>query len=658
MPHRLRFCIRSLFLGLLAAGLFTAPTFGQSEVLRWNRVMLEAIAANPPAPTLVTWRMHLVSSAMYDAWAAYDEVALGTTYGGLLRRPAEERTDANKLAAVSQAAYRTLSYVYPNQEPEFAAVLEELGLTPSSSRDPRMPAGIGNLVADAAIESRANDGSNSLDGFGQITSATFPELYEPVNSAVPGADNALGGPDFDPDRWQPLRVPNGTQTDENGNPIAVDDDPTSYSDQGFLSPHWGAVRPFALTSGDQFLPPAPPRLDSNSAYTDALGNVSTEDEAYRSQALEVLQVSAALTDRQKVIAEFWADGPRTWTPPGHWNQLAQGLSIRDQHSLGDDIKMYFALNAGLHDAAISAWDAKRRHDFVRPISAIRHLYNGQMIQAWGGPSQGTQMIAGETWQPYQSLTFVTPPFAEYVSGHSTFSRTAREVLLAFTGSDTLYDGVTRVGEDYDGDGEEDFLGRHVVPPGHLMFEEGPAETIELTWSTMLEASDEAGFSRLYGGIHFQDGDLRGREMGSQIGPQAFALAEKMWSGIDDGATQGTCIADGTTLCIDGRWQVQASFQTTQGGGSAGVGKATSLAEVGVDQGGLFSFFNEDNPELLVKVLDGCDINGHHWVLLSAATNVGYTVTVRDVVDGSSYTATNNDGTLSAAIADTEAQACD
>lgn len=636
---------------------FPASASAETDVVRWNQVMLEAIALNPPAPTLVTWRMHLVSSAVYDAWAAYDDVALAYHTGDLLRRPAAEHNDANRAAAVSQAFYTALSYVYPNQTDLYDALMTDLGYQPSDSRDPSEPQGLGNLMVDIAVASRHGDGSNFENGWGQITSDVFPELYEPVNSDDPTASNSPGGIDFDPNRWVPLRVANGTLTDGSGNAILDHDDPSTYNTQSFLSPHWGAVKAFALESGDQFLPPAPPQLGSDAEYVDALGNVLTNDEAWKAQTEEILETSGNLTDEQKVIAEFWADGPRTWTPPGHWNQLAQGLSIRDGHMLSDDVKMYFALNGALHDAAVSSWDAKRRYDFIRPISAIRHFYFDQMVDAWGGPDQGTQTILGRDWQPYQSLTFVTPPFGEFVSGHSTFSRSSREVLLAFTGSDALYDGVTLIGDDYDGDGNEDLLGQHVVPPGHLMFENGPDEEIVMQWPTMLEASDSAGFSRRYGGIHFQDGDLRGREMGRQIGQQAFAFAQNLWSGVDTGAPTGVCAPDANTLCIGDRWEIQVAYATEQGGGLAGVGEAVSLESAGVTQGGLISFFDATNPELLVKVLDGCDINGHYWVMLSAATNVGYTLQVRDVTDGSAWNHVNPDGLLSAAVADVEAEPC-
>jgi hypothetical protein len=256
----------------------------------------------------------------------------------------------------------------------------------------------------------------------------------------------------------------------------------------------------------------------------------TNHEAWNMQVDELLDISATLTDRQKVIAEFWADGPQTWTPPGHWNQLAQGIATRDNHTIGDSVKMYFALNGALLDAGIAAWDAKRIHDCIRPVSAIQYKYFGQQILAWGGPDQGTQLINGEAWQPYQSQTFVTPPFAEFVSGHSTFSRAAREVLSAFSGTDALYDGVTHLGEDWDGDGKEDLMGQHIVLPGGCLFENCPGATVVLQWTTLLEAADEAGVSRRYGGIHFQDGDLRGREMGRQIGQQAFAHAKQFWLG--------------------------------------------------------------------------------------------------------------------------------
>lgn len=499
-----------------------------SAVVDWVEAMLLAIEANPPAPTATTWRMWVVMSSIYDAWAAYDSTAAGTATGYSLKGNGRDVSQEARREAVSHAAYRALTHTYPNQKELFAEVLGDLGYEPDDSTDRSTPAGIGSAAAEAVITLRSEDGSNASNGFADVTSEHWPELYVPRNSADPDAPNGIRGPDFDPNAWQPLRVPTGTVLDSNGNPVVDPADPGSYVDQSFLTPHWGAVKPFALVSGDQFRPQPPPEYGSTDPYTDALGNTATGHHAWLHQVHEAVDLSAGLTDTQKVIAEFWADGPHTWTPPGHWVQIAIGISIRDGHDLGEDARMFMALTGSLLDAGVVAWDAKRAYDFIRPVSAIAWYYEGETIRAWAGPNLGTRPIDGADWQPYQAATFVTPPFAEYISGHSTFSRSAREVLRTFAGSDALYDGSTRLGRDYDGDGTEDLMGRHVAEPGSMMFEEGPGQTVVLQWDTMAEAADEAGISRRLGGIHFQDGDLLGRQAGALVGNQAFARAKLHW----------------------------------------------------------------------------------------------------------------------------------
>jgi len=495
---------------------FTPNTQPHSPAIDWVEAMLEGIERNPPAPTATTWRMYVVLSSMYDAWTAYEPGATATDPGFDLKRPPVDRTEVNKERAVAYAAHNALTHVFPAQRPIFDAVLEHQGLEPSTSVDPSTAAGVGNIAADRVIRTRSYPGANAFD-FSDTASSAFEGPYRPFG-------------DFDGNHWVPLAVPTGLLHDEHGVPTWSAADPGSYETQEFLTPHWGSTVPFALESGDQFRPPAPPLLGSDEPYADALGAVSTNDEAYRTQAAQVLAYSAALDDEHKVIAEFWADGPHTWTPPGHWIQLAIGVSIRDGHGVDEDVCMYMALAGALLDAGIAAWDAKRAHDYVRPVTAIQHLYGGTPIEAWVGPDQGQGTIDGSAWRPYQASTFVTPPFAEYVSGHSAFSAAAAEVLAGYTGSDRMYDGWTRLGRDYDGDGYEDKFGRHLATPGSLIFETGPTEPVELRWDTFREAADEAGVSRLYGGIHFQDGDLRGREVGRAVGRQALEHARSLWEG--------------------------------------------------------------------------------------------------------------------------------
>ncbi len=514
----------------------TTTLFDTSAVVKWNEVMLSAVRNGVVRPTVVARSTFIVHNAIYDAWAQYDSVANGVITRDL-RRPESEHTDANKQKAISFAAYRALLDQFPAHETNTGAytrLLMDLGYDPddADSTDTSTPEGIGNTCAQAILDFRQDDGSNETNNYPTTsTNDTFPTAYAPVNSADPTAANAPCGASFDTNRWQPLRVPNGTLVDSSGTPIVDDADPTTFSDQRFLTPHWGGVIPFALESYNDFDMEGPPLAGSTDSFTDALGRTDTNDAIYNLQIDEVLEFSAELNDEQKVIAEFWADGPRSESPPGHWQALGHGISIRDQHSIDDDVKFYFAITGGVFDSSIAVWGYKRQFDSIRPVSAIRHKFCGQMIDAWGGPDQGTQSIAGEEWRPYQELTFVTPPFAEYPSGHSCFSASSAEVFSLFTGSDTFFDGETVLyDEDFNDDGVLDLLGQHIVGVGGNRFESTPTEVITLQWATFKDAADEAGISRLYGGIHMVEGDLDSRELGQMIGANAFMVAEEYWNG--------------------------------------------------------------------------------------------------------------------------------
>jgi hypothetical protein len=451
-----------------AAALAVAPAASADDdnvVLVWNEALLESIRSGTLGPPQTARALGTVHTAMYDAWAAYDAVALGTTLGGQLRRPPEERTLAHKREAVSYAAFRTLSTLYPGRAGSFAALLAQLGYDPANATtDVRTAAGVGNVAAASVLALRAQDGANQEGGYADYTG------YVPVNTA----DEVL-----DPERWQPLRNPDG-------------------SVQAFLAPHWARVVPFGLASASQFRPPPPAPYRSGE---------------YQRQVQEVIQLSARLGDREKMIAEYWSDGPLSEQPPGHWNLFAQVVSRRDGHSLDDDVKLFFVLNNALCDASIAAWDAKRHYDYVRPITAIRYLKKRAKIRAWAGPSQGIRVIDGADWMPYQASTFITPPFSEYVSGHSTFSAASAEVLRRFTGSDRFGHSVT-------------------LPPGWSKIEPGvtPARPITLEWPTFSAAADEAGISRLYGGIHFRQGDLEGRALGRRVGTAAWERAQAYING--------------------------------------------------------------------------------------------------------------------------------
>jgi len=517
------------------AGLSPHPQNEFSVVVQWNELALAAVRNEVIIrPTVVSRQLFLLHAAMYDAWSAFEPTAKPYALDPAVKLTGiQDKTTAQSIA-ISQAAYHILKESFSRFEATGALTqqMARLGMIVVNRADPNTPAGVGYLAAQTVLAARADDGSNAANNYLEITSETYPRPYSPVNSADPRSDRAVGQPGFDPNRWQPLRVPYAGNPRSQGRFLIDHDSRNTFNIQVFMTPHWGAVEPFALTSGAQFRPSPPPQWGSDAPYVDATGRQTTNEQAYREQTAEILQLSAELTEAQKVMAEFWADGPRSESPPGHWNQLAHGLSKRDGHNLDDDVKLFFALNAALLDAGIAVWDSKRHYDYVRPISAIHFIYADQTIRGWGGPNRGTIDMPGLDWQPYQQQTFITPAFPEYLSGHSVFSAAAATVLTLFTGTDRFFDGVSRTGQDIDGDGEEDLLGEFIFRAGKGFYERGPSTDIVLRWPTLNDAADEAAYSRRYGGIHFQDGDLRGREQGRKVGQAAFAKAQQYWLPTD------------------------------------------------------------------------------------------------------------------------------
>ncbi len=459
----------------------------QSIALQWTNAALQGVRDAKLGAPMVSRALAMVHTCMYDAWAAYDERAVGTQLRGALRRPASERTAANKEKAISYAAFRALEDVLPvDTDSIYVPLMKQLGYDPKDhSTDIETPAGIGNVACAAVLEFRHHDKSNQLGDLAQGPYSDW-SAYLPVNApgTVP-AHFPLVRP-LNPDHWQPL-----TYVDANGNLVL----------QRFVGAQWCFVTPFALAKGEEFrgaLGPGPAKYGSAE---------------YQQQAEEMIALSAGLTDRQKMISEYWADGPETEQPPGHWLRFAQFVSTRDHHSLDDDVKMFFALTNAMLDAGIAAWDSKRAHDSVRPVTAISVLFGGKKIRAWGGPGKGTIEMDGSQWIPYQLATFPTPPFPDYVSGHSAYSAAAARILTLWTGSERFGESVT-------------------LPARSSKIEPGvtPAQPVTLKWETFEEAANEAGMSRRYGGIHFARADLAGRQLGRLVADKVWSKAESFFDG--------------------------------------------------------------------------------------------------------------------------------
>lgn len=614
----------------LTVVLFVTPcsaTADPSVARLWNEALLSAIRLDTPRPTVHSRNLHHTSAAMFDAWSTFDTESQGVFF---TEKNSAQNVEFARNAAISYAAYRVLSQRYSLARDPLASqaifddLMDQLGLDPDYTNtlgnDPRA---IGNRVAQKVLADSIDDGANELEGYFDYTG--YVSVNTPMITEFPTVTNDSFDPLADPNRWQQLYI--DSRTNQSGFP-----EPSNL--QEYIGPQWGNVATFALESTgggphpwSDLDPGAPPQLNGagDAEYRDntmlviRYSNSLDPNQGLGAQTINISPNTAGnrplgthddngysvnphtgqpyadnyvlLADYGRVLAEFWADGPESETPPGHWNVIANEVSdhpllekrIGGQGPIVNDLewdtKVYLALNGAGHDAAVAAWGMKREYDYSRPITMIRYqgslgqssdpagpsyhedglrleselievvtaetiaeggkhrnaylnanrdhlgdffeffteqeLVGKIVINAWNHepPDPETQVsgvdwILAENWVPYQNDNFVTPAFPAYTSGHSTFSRAAAEVMALITGDEYFPGG----------------LGEMIFETDFLEFEHGPSEDITLQWATYFDAADEAGISRLWGGIHVPPDDFVGRVMGSSIGIGAYERA--------------------------------------------------------------------------------------------------------------------------------------
>ncbi|MEO0728155.1 MAG: MopE-related protein [Bacteroidota bacterium] len=543
--------------------------------------------------------------------------------------------------AISYAAYRLLVHRFQNSPGAFLTInrlnvlFNNLGYDASFTSvdyETGPPAALGNYIAQELIAFGRQDGSNEEFDYAN-------QYYEPVNE--PLIVELPGNPDItDFNRWQPLTLE--LFIDQGGNPIPGATPPFLSPEWGNVVPFALEAEDLNIyeRDGDQYYvyhdpgPPAYLDMDGGGTsdeyqYTFALvsvwsshlspddgvmwdispasiGNIAVEDypttieglrdfynlvdggdigEGWDINPVTGLPYEPQMVPRgdyARILAEFWADGPDSETPPGHWFTI---LNYVNEHPLLErrfggqgeeldelewDVKCYMALGGAMHDAAVTVWGIKGWYDYLRPISALRGMAElGQSsdadlpnyhpagiplldgfielvdaddplagndgenigkikLHAWRGPDYidipeiqeaGVDWILADNWWPYQRPTFVSPNFAGYVSGHSTYSRAAAEMLTALTGDPYFPGGV----------------GEFFAPEDEfLVFEDGPSMDITLQWATYRDASDQCSLSRIWGGIHPPVDDVPGRLMGIELGLDAFELARSLFYKDEDG----------------------------------------------------------------------------------------------------------------------------
>jgi hypothetical protein len=414
-----------------------------------------------PRPTVNLRYLGLIWTAVFDACSRFDDRAIPVYLKDVERRPVAEHSLKNKEAAISYAIYRTMMKYYFSDSVMLTKKMKEFGFDPNDhSLNPSTAVGIGNLAAKAVIEARLFDGSNQTGTIAGSDGTPFSDYtgYQPVNTADSLADLI---------HWQPKYFSDGQ-----GGKYAP----------GCLTPHWFKVKPLMLDSANQFRPAPPPPIGS---------------EKLNNEIREVVDMQANLTNEQKALVEFMRDGPKSVQQAGHWFIFSQNVSVRDNHTLDDDVKMYFLIEAAAMDAFIACWDAKMFYDFARPYSLVHDYYQNQLITIWGGPGKGMIQAKGQEWRPYSPETFLCPAFPSYVSGHSTVSGACAETLRLFTGSDYFGEEIKRV-------------------PGALTDPDKLGDTVTLKFPTFTQTANMAGISRVLGGYHIQSDNIEGLKLGRSV----------------------------------------------------------------------------------------------------------------------------------------------
>lgn len=502
MQRTLSACLPSIFVFLSSAIVLAQETKPpkdappKSAAFEWLDVALEATAREHdkfgPRPTIGSRMLGLVTMAIYDAWAAYDEKAVGTHRDPSLRRPKNERTPTNRGTAIGYATFRILLYLFPEDGKWIEAEVRKRKLDPAlDSTDPSTAAGVGNLVAAKLVASRRGDGSNHHGDEVGSNGKAYSDwtYYKCINTPEKVVD---------PDRWHPIPFSDGK-----GGTVLVD----------FLTPHWYRVKPFALERSDRFRPGPPPKWNS---------------EQMRSEVDEVIRLNASLNPEQKAIVEFMRDGPRSTGQSGHWLRFAQDVSRRDRYGLDEDVKIFLAVGTVAMDAFIACWEAKRFYDSSRPWTLVRVLHAGKTVRGWAGPGQGVKEIPAEKWHPYSPATFVTPPFPGFPSGHSTVSGACARTLELLTGADAF--GTTELRTA--GSLTEPGFACELMQAFHGKPAAGGAMTcdVALKLPTFSATAEMAGISRVMGGYHIQVDNVEGLKMGRRVAEHNWSIVKSYFDG--------------------------------------------------------------------------------------------------------------------------------
>lgn len=480
-----------------------------SEVSKGNVKTVEGLTG----PTISARLYSMVGTAAYEAWQSIEQKNQSTIGADDNATTVENKEFLENL--ISATILKVASSEDSGVTREGKLNLEEFAKeVKNATVAENLVNSLSTKISNNVIDNYSNDGYDK------------PSKYTPSNSLENVTDINLWTPEFN-----------------------SSDDSTSGRQQ-YLTPQWGEVEPFGISIKDlssltaladtpeQFL------INKNNSYDLSAGTITDGQTGevlsinksligtyinprFINQANKVIEFSQGLSNTNeglinKGTAEFWEDGGGTPFPPGTWLVIGQAMSLENNYDLEQDAKLFQGLGASVHAAAISAWDLKLQENYTRPVRAIRELsklglltdidpnIEGSQFFAFNRDTGSIDVISGIDFETYQLPGGgYSPPFAEYTSGHSTFSSASAEFLTQFSGS-----------TEFPWDIAFDLT---------FPFGQGEGQPVVLSYNSLKEAAAAAGSSRLWGGIHFEDGNDNGLLVGENIGTSIFDNLSSFWA---------------------------------------------------------------------------------------------------------------------------------
>ncbi|MFG2562916.1 DUF6851 domain-containing protein [Streptomyces sp. NPDC048496] len=429
--------------------------------------------------------IHLSTTAWFDATAPYHPTAVGV-HSRLGRRPSSEASsNRNKNIAALHANYQVIKGSEPGRESKFRELMIAVGLNPDDeSEDRTSPVGIGNLAGKAVVAAAKRDGMNQLGDVGRkFNGQPFEDYtgYRPVNTAFDLVN---------PSRWQPKLGPHSRRLGGGAGDKGI------FTVQQFVTPQMRLAKAHTFRDPSRFKL-APPR------HTD-----HTQPSAYKRSVDGILEVSAALTDEQKVAAEFFDNKIL-----GLGRSVGAAALAHGELDLDSWIHLLFGNTVSLYDSLIAVWHQKTVYDAVRPFSAVRHVYGRSKVTAWGGPGKGTvNDIPANEWASYLNVG----DHSDYPSGSTTLCAAQAQAARRFFDDDVLDLSYT-------------------APAGSTLVEPGitPAREVKLHYATWTDFVRDCGASRVWGGVHFEKTVERSIEFGAQFGDLAYEFVQRHVKGDVD-----------------------------------------------------------------------------------------------------------------------------